>query len=148
MTFLAMWAFILIAAVIQDLVIVAGEARKAGVDIAGRPAKIGAYALTPGILIALVITLKILMDLQAGESSHLIRYIPPVWMMGYGVGVFAAGLFSVRLPRLLGMGFIVLGALNLLVISKYGVIMTGLSFGGLHILFGMIVIRKMIRGRE
>ena len=40
-----------------------------------------------------------------GSAIGMFWGIAPVWMMCYGTGVYAAGLFSVRLPRLLGLAF-------------------------------------------
>jgi len=143
--FLVMWFIVVVAAVVQDVFIVSREAREAGLDPVGRPGKLAAYSLTPSLIVALAVTIKILLDLDAGESSHLVRYIAPIWIMCYGMGVYAAGLFSVRLPRILGLAFIVTGALSLLVFIKFGVIMVALTFGLFHILFGIIVRRRAVR---
>ena len=40
-------------------------------------------------------------DADSETAGRYVRYIAPIWMMCYGTGVYAAGLFSVRLPRLL-----------------------------------------------
>jgi len=136
----AMWIAICLAAVILEIVLAARDARKHGFDPFGRSGKVAAYSLTPSILIALLITVRIVIDLDEGQSVHLIRYIPPVWMMCYGCGVYAAGLFSIRLPRALGIGFIVLGGVNLLFTPTMGLLMTALSFGLLHIIFGCVVL--------
>ena len=71
-----------------------------------RPARFAAFSLSPSVIVAMVLTLKLLLD------GH-IRYIAPIWMMCYGTGVYAAGLFSLRLPRLLGLAFITTGAVGL-----------------------------------
>ena len=75
-----------------------------------------------------------------------IQYIAPVWMMLYGTGVYTAGLFSVRAPRVLGLVFIAAGVASISFFQQYGVITVALSFGLLHIIFGLYVIRKRRAG--
>jgi hypothetical protein len=130
-----MWALIGAAALGQEIVLTARAAARRGLSFAERPARLAAYSLTPSVLVAAVLTFRLLAD------GHL-QYLAPVWMMCYGTGVYAAGLFSLRLPRLLGLGFIVLGAAGLLCFPAFGVILVALSFGLLHVAFGLIVIRK------
>ena len=92
-------------------------------------------------MVAVVLTAKFLVDCQ-------MQYITPVWMMCYGTGVYAAGLFSVRLPRLLGLAFIGLGAVGLLHFQEYGVVLGAASFGLLHVAFGLVVLARSRRGGE
>ena len=66
----------------------------------------------------------------------------PVWMMLYGTGVYTAGLFSIRPPRTLGLVFIALGVAALLGFPQYGVVWAAVSFGLLHVAFGLYIIRK------
>ena len=146
--FLGMWVVLLSAAVIQDIFIGLREAKAAGIEPVGRPGRLAAYSLTPSLIVAFTVSLKILLDLNDGESYHAIRYIAPVWMMCYGMGVYAAGLFSVRLPRLLGCAFIVAGALGLLVFANQGIIMVALTFGVFHMIFGGVVMARAARNSK
>ena len=68
-------------------------------------------------------------------------------MMLYGTGVYTAGLFSIRAPRILGMAFIAAGVASINFFQQYGVITAALSFGLFHILFGLYVIRKQKAGQ-
>ena len=136
----SMWAAIAAIAIVKDVVSTARAARRMGMSPVARPGRFAAYSLTPSVLVAVVLTLKFSLDGQ-------IAYIVPTWMMCYGTGVYAAGLFSVRLPRLLGMAFIVMGAAGLLLFTHYGVVLAALSFGALHIAFGLIVLVQSSRSR-
>jgi hypothetical protein len=71
-----------------------------------------------------------------------IRYIVPIWMMLYGTGVYTAGLFSIRPPRILGLTFLAMGVVALLGFPQDGVVAAALSFGLLHIVFGLYIIQK------
>jgi len=132
--FCAMWAAVGVVAVGQEIIWTTRAARREP-SVMGRPARITILSLTPCVVIAIVITIKLLLDTQ-------MRYVVPVWMMCYGAGVYAAGLFSLRLPRLLGIAFIVMGAVGLLAFPDCALILAALSFGLLHIAFGLIVLAR------
>ena len=107
---------------------------------AARPMQVAAFSLTPSVVVAMVLTVKFLIPLE--PRAEEIQYIVPVWMMLYGTGVYTAGLFSIRAPRTLGLAFIASGIVALLCFPQYGVISAALSFGLLHIVFGIYVLRK------
>ena len=106
-----------------------------GLKPMARPGRFAALSLTPSVLVAVILTAHFLMYGQ-------MRYVAPVCAMCYGTGIYTAGLFSVRLPRLLGLAFIVMGEVGLFLIPEYGVVLTALTFGMLHIVFGIIVLRR------
>ena len=133
-----MWFGIGCAAVVQDVVLTARAARKQGISPTARPARFCAFSLTPSVVVAGVLTVKFLL-IATGQT---VRYIVPTWMMLYGTGVYTAGLFSVRPPRILGLIFIAMGAIALLFLQDYGVLTAAASFGLLHILFGLYIIGK------
>lgn len=139
--FCIMWTVIGVAAVAQEIALTARAAQRQGIPPMGRPWRFAGLSLTPSVFVAVVLTIKLLMD---GD----IQYIVPVWMMCYGTGVYAAGLFSLRMPRLLGLAFIAMGTVGLLVFPQYGLLLAALSFGLLHIIFGLVVINKAGRGNR
>ncbi len=105
-----------------------------------RPMRVAAFSLTPSVVVAMVLTFKFLIPCE--PRAEEIQYIVPVWMMLYGTGVYTAGLFSIRPPRLLGLVFLALGVVALLWFPQYGVVSAALSFGLLHIVFGLYILRK------
>jgi hypothetical protein len=113
-----------------------------------RSGKLTAYSLTPSVIVAIVISIKLILDANDSGLLQNIRYIAPIWMMCYGTGIYAAGLFSIRLPRILGLAFIILGAFSILYFTEYGLVFVALSFGVLHILFGIIVINRAKRRQQ
>jgi hypothetical protein len=136
-----MWAVIGAAAVATEILWTRAASRKLGITPLTRPARFAAYSLSPSVFVACVLTLVFVTDDRIG-------YIAPVWMMCYGTGVYAAGLFSVRLPRMLGLLFIVTGAVGLLALREYGIALTALSFGLYHIAFGVALMRRSRRTVE
>ncbi len=68
--------------------------------------------------------------------------LPPVWLLLYGTGVLAGGVFSVAAVRLLGLAFMALGVAALVTPPAWGNAWLGLGFGGLQIAFGLYIARR------
>jgi len=136
--FCAMWVLIGIVAVTQEILWTRRAAKRQGISPTARPARFATLSLSPSLIVAVVLSIQFLL-------AHEPRYIVPVWIMCYGTGLYAAGLFSVRLPRVLGLAFIVTGAVGLLWFAEYGVVLAALSFGVLHLAFGAAILLKTRR---
>jgi hypothetical protein len=67
--------------------------------------------------------------------------LPGLWMLLYGVGVITGGAFSVGVVRLMGVCFMAAGAASLILPISANWAMA-LSFGGLHIAFGIWIARR------
>lgn len=65
-----------------------------------------------------------------------------VWMLCYGLAICAVGLFSVKPVSYLGAAFVLAGAVTLLLPARYDLPMMALSFGGFHIIYGVLMARK------
>ena len=72
---------------------------------------------------------------RAGEPGLL----PGTWMLMYGASVVAGGAYSVKIVPVTGMIFLATGALALFLPPLWGNGLMALSFGGLHIIFGLII---------
>jgi len=70
------------------------------------------------------------------EASGAAQLLPGTWLALYGACVAAAGTFSVRAIRWMGVVFLALGAIAL-VRPEAGLLMLGIGFGGLHIGAGL-----------
>ena len=75
-------------------------------------------------------------------GSRAPEVLPGLWLLLYGVGVLTAGAFSVRVVPMMGLGFLLLGTIDLLVPGLPGDLLLAIGFGGLQILFGAIIIRR------
>ena len=138
--FCVMWFAIGVLGVLLEVVYTTRAAARHGLVPIDRPARVAAFSLTPSVVVAMVLTFKFLIPLEPRPEE--IQYIVPVWMMLYGTGVYTAGLFSIRAPRVLGLAFLAVGVVALLCFPAYGVVSAALSFGLLHIVFGLYVVRK------
>jgi hypothetical protein len=144
-TFCVMWFAIGVIGVLLELVLTARAAKKQEIAPSVRSARVAAFSMTPSVVVAMVLTVKFLTPVQPRPEE--VQYIVPIWMMLYGTGVYTAGLFSIRPPRVLGLAFIAMGVVALLRFQDYGVVSAALSFGLLHIIFGLYIVRKQRQDR-
>jgi uncharacterized membrane protein YwzB len=136
-----MWLVIALAAITGNVLLTARMARQQRVPLRVRPSQVAMLALTPCVVVATALTFQFFF-ITGPTRPDEVRYIAPVWMMLYGAGVYSAGLFSVRAPRVLGMAFILAGIVTLFGFLDYSVIAVGLSFGLLHLIFGLYILNK------
>jgi hypothetical protein len=68
--------------------------------------------------------------------------IPAVWLLLYGTGVLAGGVFSIAAVRLIGVSFMALGLAALVTPPAWGNVWLGAGFGGLQIVFGLYIARR------
>jgi len=138
--FCVMWFAIGVIGVLIEVILTTRAASKQQLVPTDRPMRVAAFSLTPSVIVAMVLTVKFLIPIE--PKAEEVQYIVPVWMMLYGTGVYTAGLFSFQSPRILGLAFLALGVLALLFFPQFGVVSAALSFGLLHIVFGIYILRK------
>lgn len=68
--------------------------------------------------------------------------IPSTWLLLYGTAFVSSGAFSIRVIPVMGVAFMLLGALAAFVPLGASNILLGAGFGGLHIIFGFIIARS------
>lgn len=110
----------------------ARKASAAGLPLLSEPGRKFALSFLPPLVAGAILTLVLY---QVG----LVSIIPGMWLLTYGAGVVTAGTFSVRIVPVMGLCFMLTGAATLfLPANLIDWLMAG-GFGGLHILFGLII---------
>jgi len=111
------------------------KAREAQTSLFTGPARRFVYSLAPPLFVGALLTVLLL---RIGSTGA----IPGVWLLLYGTGVVTAGAFSIRIVPLMGLCFIVLGAVALFCPWSWGNAFLAVGFGGFHILFGALIARR------
>jgi hypothetical protein len=111
------------------------KAREAGTALLSGPGRRFVYSFAPPLLVGVLLTL-LLARIGSLEAA------PGVWLLLYGTAVVTGGAFSIRIVPLMGLCFMVLGAVALFCPSSWGNALLGAGFGGLHIIFGAVIARK------
>lgn len=111
------------------------KARRAGTSVFSYSGRRFVLSYVPPLVVGALLTLVLV---RAGLYSAL----PGTWLLLYGTGVVTGGAFSVRVVPLMGLCFMGLGAVALLAPAAWGNWLMAVGFGGLHILFGLIIARR------
>jgi hypothetical protein len=95
------------------------------------------------ILVAALPSFVAAMALTAFFARHgLAPFVWGIWMLTYGLAICAVGLFSVRPVSYLGAAFVLAGAVTLLLPGQDALFMMGLTFGGFHIGYGVLMAKR------
>lgn len=131
------WALVFVASISQDFTLAQRKARRRGESAFNQAGLQVIHAVLPGIVVALVLSIKAVMLGRLG-------YVPAIWALGYGVADCAAGMFSVREVRVFGVAELLTGAVGLFFFSTLStcLYLLGLTFGVYHIIFGVWLTRK------
>jgi hypothetical protein len=111
------------------------KSKIAKVSLVSAPARKFAFGFAPPLLCGVVITLGL------WRYEHY-EMMAPVWMLLYGASVVTGGAFSVRIVPVMGWIFIAIGAIAFTLPASFGNVLMGVSFGLVHIVFGLIIARR------
>jgi len=111
------------------------KARESGASLFSGPGRRFVYSFAPPIFVGALLTLLLV-------RADLIAAIAGMWLLLYGTAVVTGGAFSIRIVPLMGLCFMVLGAVALFSPASWSNIFLGAGFGGLHIIFGAVIARR------
>ena len=115
---------------------IARKARRSGAPLSpGSPAYRFALAYVPPLVAGMVLT-------PVFATLDLMARLPGCWLLLYGTAVATGGALSVRVVPLMGVAFMALGAIAFAAPAAWGHYFLAAGFGGLHIVFGLIIARN------
>jgi len=132
---LAIWILEGVLALAIGLLFAYRKARRIQVELFSRPARKFMLAMAPALGAGAVLTSALVRSNQMGM-------LPGCWLLLYGAGISAAGAFSVRIVPVMGTCFLVLGSAAMFSPGEWGDAWLAAGFGGLHIVFGILITRK------
>lgn len=122
-------------AMVLAMLAVAKKARAAHVPLFSAPGRKFALGFAPPMVVGGLLTAALYRD-------NDLRLLPGMWLLLYGTAVVSGGSFSVRVVPIMGVCFIALGAATLISPASWGNAYMMAGFGGLQIVFGLVIARK------
>jgi hypothetical protein len=118
-----------------DVAAMARKCRAEGVSLLTGPGRKFTSSVTPSLAAGAVLTVVL-------ARAGMFELLPGVWLLLYGTGVVTGGAHSVRPIPVMGAAFMAAGIAALLSPASWGDLWMAAGFGGLHIVFGIIIWRK------
>lgn len=132
---LPIWLAAAVTAVLLASLFFVRKARAQGISLWRGVARRFFLTLLPALLAGAVLTTALLdsgaRDLVAGA-----------WLLLYGAGLAASGVFSIGPVMVTGFAFMVLGTLALMLPPTWSTSLLAAGFGGLHLVLGTIISRR------
>lgn len=134
-SWLLSWVGIALASLLISVLAMNRKAQAAESSLLSTPARKFWLSLSPPLFAGALLTIVI----WEVDRPDL---LPGLWLLLYGTGIVTAGAFSVRVVPVMGLCFMLLGTITLFAPVAWENYMMALGFGGLHIIFGIIIARK------
>jgi hypothetical protein len=130
------WLADAVVAVAIALTAMTMKARRSGTPLSSAaPAFRFALAHVPPLIAGMVLTVVF-------AAMGLTEMLPGIWLLLYGTAVATGGALSIRIVPLMGLCFMVLGAVAFAAPPAWGHWLMAAGFGGLHIVFGFVIARR------
>jgi len=136
---IAVWFVEAVVAVAIALAGMTIKSRRAGTPLwtssSGAPAFRFALGFVPPLVAGIVLT-------PAFAMLDAMTRLPGCWLLLYGTAAATGGAYSVRVVPIMGLTFMALGTAAFAAPASWGHWFMAAGFGGLHIIFGLVIARK------
>jgi hypothetical protein len=128
----AIWLIAALLGAVVGSILLVRESSLRELRLVGTPLRKFALSLSPSLGAGLVMTAVH----WFGGNLHA---IPGTWLLLYGCALVAASAATTRIIAALGALFILFGLAALLLSDDFQILVLGAGFGGLHIVFGLLI---------
>jgi len=132
---LKIWLAEAFLAAIIAFVSIRWKANRRGLPLFTGPGRRVALGLFPPLAAGAFLTFLLF---RAGVYAAL----PPAWLLLYGAGIITGGAYSVAIVPVMGVCFMAVGLLAGAAPAAWGDWFLAAAFGGLHIIFGLLIARR------
>jgi hypothetical protein len=131
---LAIWVSAAIVAFVTAIAFMAAKARAQGLSLRRSVTRRFFMTLAPAFVAGAILTAALYTTVSRETLAG-------VWLLLYGAGIAASGVYAIRVVWTAGLGFMALGAATLALPAGSAPVMLALGFGGIHLLLGEVVRR-------
>lgn len=141
----AIWGGVFAVALVAVVVLTRLREKKQGMPFWSQIKLKMLKSILPPFVAGSGLTVAILVQGMTGDGQLAVaqgRLIPVIWMLFYGVACWQVGEFSIVELRVMGAAFILAGLATAAFLQSNFYWPLGATFGGLHILYGLIVWKR------
>jgi hypothetical protein len=136
---MGVWAGVFLLAFTAAVLLTRIRERRQGMPFWSDIKKRILLTILPPFVAGVGLTLVVVYRVWAQGGSTTWGLIPAIWMLFYGVALWQVGLYSPVEVRVLGAAFILAGLLAGALLHGCPYLALGATFGGFHILYGIVV---------
>ncbi len=132
---ITVWGVEALLALLIGVYTVSLKARAAELPLLSGPGRKAVLSLAPALVTGAVLTGVLF-------NEGILAPLPGIWLLLFGTGIVAAGTYSVKIVPVMGLCFMAVGIFALVAPAAWGDAVMAFGFGGLHILFGLLIARR------
>jgi hypothetical protein len=111
------------------------KARRFGIPLFAGPGRRFLLTLAPPLFAGALATVAL-------QRAARVDLLPGLWLLLYGTAIVTGGAFAVRIVPVMGLAFMLLGAICLFSPVSWGTAFLAAGFGGLQVVFGVLIAKR------